>query len=252
MSTLEEYLAQEQWRPWDAMLDRLPIESGQIILDLGCGPGTVAARLAKRGAVPIGVDQDATFLEAGRRRCPATCLFKQGNLVDLKSLDLPTADGLWSSFAAAYFPDFAPILRHWATQVAPEGWIALVEVDDILSGHAPMPPDILCSLAAFESSMLAEGHYDFHMGRRLGEYCRAADLTVLAEESWPDPELAFDGPASPAIVDAWERRFKRMTGMKAFLGEQRYNEVVRCFLETIACDDHTATASVRMVVAKRK
>src|SRR5678816_3246466 len=71
MNLLAEYEAQDQWRDWDAMLKRLPIVRGQTVLDLGCGPGSVSARLAARATNVIGVDHNAEFISAAQQRCPA-------------------------------------------------------------------------------------------------------------------------------------------------------------------------------------
>lgn len=251
MSTLDEYLAQDRWRPWDAMLDRLPIEHGQRVLDLGCGPGSISARLAQRGAIPIGVDQDLNFLEAARRNSPKRCRFLQGNILTLDGLELPAAHGLWCSFAAAYFPNFAPVLKKWSDHVVQGGWIALIEVDDLLSGHSPLASDIRTELGEFECAMLSEGSYDFCMGRRLAKICESIGLTVKQDTQWSDPELAFDGPASTEIIDAWRRRFARMPAMKSYFGETRFHEIVRSFLAAIARDDHLSSATVRMVVAAK-
>jgi len=108
MNLLAEYEAQDQWRDWDAMLERLPIARGQTVLDLGCGIGSVSARLAVRAKNVVGVDYNAEFIDAARQRCPKNCAFLQSDLGTLDAKVIPGADGLWCSFAAAYFPDFSP------------------------------------------------------------------------------------------------------------------------------------------------
>jgi len=109
---LAEYEAQDQWRDWDAMLKRLPIVRGQTVLDLGCGPGSVSARLAARATNVVGVDHNAEFISAARQRCPKNCAFLQADLRKLDVRIIPRGDGLWSSFTAAYFPDFSAVLKH--------------------------------------------------------------------------------------------------------------------------------------------
>ena len=51
--------------------------------------------------------------------------------------DSTRSTGFWSSFTAAYFPDFGPVLASWLQLLRPGGWIALVEMDDLL-GHEPL------------------------------------------------------------------------------------------------------------------
>ncbi len=251
MDLLGEYEAQDQWRNWDAMLERLPIARDQTVLDLGCGPGLVSARLATRAANIVGVDRNAEFVSAARQHCPTNCTFLEADLNTLETRDIPHADGLWSSFTAAYFPDFAPILRRWISCLSPGGWVALVEIDDMWRGHHPLPAEVHAVFTEFEEHMCAEGNYDYRMGRRLGTVCRNVGLTITAEYRQNDPELAFSGPAPPAILAAWQRRFARMPGMKAYFGADRFNEITQIFLDTITRPDHRSTAAVVMVQAER-
>jgi len=251
MDLIAEYVAQEQWREWDAILDRLPIARDQTVLDLGCGPGPVSARLAGRAAKVVGIDQNLELLNAARERCPANCRFLEADLRALESQNLPLADGLWSSFTAAYFPDFASVLQCWLSYLAPGGWIALVEIDDLWRGHHPLPDGVRAAFAEFADHIFAEGSYDCRMGRRLGAICQSVGFTIKAKYRVNDPELAFDGPAPPAILAAWQRRFARMPAMRTYLGADRFNEVTQSFLETISLSDHRSTAAVVVVQAER-
>jgi trans-aconitate methyltransferase len=238
MDLLAEYKAQDQWRDWDAMLERLPIVRGQTVLDLGCGPGSVSARLAVRAKNVVGVDHNAEFINAARQRCPKNCAFLRADLRTLDSQVIPSADGLWCSFAAAYFPDFAPVLKRWISRLSPRGWVALVEIDDLWGGHHPLPDDIRSALEEFEERLRTQGGYDFRMGRRLA--------TV-----WNDAELAFSGPAPAEILAAWRRRFDRLPVMKTYFGAKRFDQIANAFLESISRPDHRSTAAVVMVQAER-
>jgi len=251
MNFLAEYEAQDQWRDWDAMLKRLPIARGQTVLDLGCGPGSVSTRLAVRAANVVGVDRNAEFISAARQRCPTNCTFKEVDLSTLDAQDLPRADGLWSSFAAAYFPDFSPVLKRWISCLSPGGWVALVEIDDLWRGHHPLPADVRAALEDFEERSRAQGGYDSRMGRRLAAVCRNIGLTAISESRWNDAELTFNGPAPAEILDAWRRRFARLPVMKAYFGDERFDQIARAFLETISRPDHRSTAAVVMIQAER-
>jgi SAM-dependent methyltransferase len=50
------------------LLDAVRITAGARVLDIGTGPGLVAAAIADRGAVPIGIDFSETMIEEARRR----------------------------------------------------------------------------------------------------------------------------------------------------------------------------------------
>lgn len=250
MGLLAEYEAQDQWRDWDAVLHRLPIVRDQTVIDIGCGPGLVSARLAMRAANIVGVDQNTELLSAARQRCPTNCTFLKADLQAFNTSRIPIADGLWCSFTAAYFSDFAPILNRWISCLSPGAWVALVEIDDLWTGHHPLPAEVHAAFTEFAEYMRAEGYYDCRMGRRLSSVCRNVGLTIKAEHRRNDPELAFDGPAPPAILFAWQRRFARMPVMKAYFGDDRFNEITRTFLDTISRPDHRSTAVVTIVQAE--
>jgi trans-aconitate methyltransferase len=72
MSLVEEYHRQFAWRDWPQALALCPITRGQQVLDLGCGPGDLAAELAARGLAITGIDQDPELLAAARARLMAT------------------------------------------------------------------------------------------------------------------------------------------------------------------------------------
>ena len=136
MSLAEEYARQFAWRAWPEILGALPPLRGSTILDLGCGAGDLAAELAGRGARVVGFDLDDGLLEAARSRGLRDAEFRRGDLRTLRAAG-PAADGIWSSFAAAYFPDLAPVLEGWGRLLRPGGRIALTEVDDLF-GHEPL------------------------------------------------------------------------------------------------------------------
>ena len=83
-----------QWHDaltWDHLKAHLPAETARPVLDLGCGTGKWAIKLAKSGYRPTCVDLSAAMLERARRRFAGTGLedrvrFVQADLVDLSSL----------------------------------------------------------------------------------------------------------------------------------------------------------------------
>ena len=52
----------------DAVLDLLAPKSGELILDVGCGDGTLTMRIAEAGARVIGLDSSPEMVEAARAR----------------------------------------------------------------------------------------------------------------------------------------------------------------------------------------
>jgi SAM-dependent methyltransferase len=105
------------------LLSQLPRRCGPV-LDVGCGAGAFAARLADRVEHVDAVDKAATMIEAARRRAPAnvTCIH-----ADMLKLSLPADryDAIVSITALHHVP-LADALRHLAPALRPGGVLAAV------------------------------------------------------------------------------------------------------------------------------
>ena len=246
MSLADEYAAQSAWRAWPAAIATLPPLEGRRVLDLGCGPGAQAALLCARGARVIGFDAHAGLIEEARARRIAGAEF---HLADLRALpdSAQDADGIWCSFAAAYLTDLRPVLEAWSRRLRPGGWMALAEVDDLFA-HEPLGERTRELLEAYADEALAAGRYDFRMGRRLARELREAGLEVALESSLSDGEFSFQGPATPAVLGAWDRRLERMLGLQRFCGAG-FADLRRDFLAALAHGEHRSASRVCWCVA---
>ena len=230
------------------MLGALPRIEGQTVLDLGCGVGDLAAELASRGARVIGVDASEELLVTARARQIPNAEFLCADLRNLPDLGI-VADGVWSSFAAAYFIDLSGVLSSWSAYIRPGGWMALTEIDDFF-GHEPLRARTRSLHDAYAQDALAAERYDFQMGRRLREHLERSGLTVAKELSPGDRELAFDGAAAPEVVEAWRARLDGMTLLRTFCGEE-WNAVREDFLGCLSRADHRAAARVCFALATK-
>lgn len=73
---------------WAGYLHDLLIEYGitdGILLELGCGTGSMTARMAELGYDMIGIDQSEEMLELARQKCPSQVLFLQQ---DMRQMEL--------------------------------------------------------------------------------------------------------------------------------------------------------------------
>jgi trans-aconitate methyltransferase len=57
-------------RGGDSLIDLLDPQPGERVLDLGCGTGELAAKIADRGASVVGLDADRNMIEQARERFP--------------------------------------------------------------------------------------------------------------------------------------------------------------------------------------
>lgn len=88
------------------------------------------------------------------------------------------------------------------------------------------------------------------MGRKLEHYLEEVGFAVSRKLTLKDRELSFDGPAGPEVIEAWRRRFDRMTLLRDFAGSDFENlreEFLRCLIRP----DHHSVASVCSCIAAR-
>ena len=248
MSLSEELKRQFGWREWPRILGELPPLRGRTVLDRGCGVGDQAAELAARGARVVGIDGNEELLREARSRRLRDAEFLGADLRSIPDLGL-AADGIWCSFAAAYFPDLPAAMAGWGRHLRPGGWIAVTEIDDLF-GHEPLGPGTRSLLDAYAREALAAGRYDFHMGRKLRGHLVASGFQVSKELVLEDRELSFAGPALPEVVDAWRSRFERMRLLRDFCGSA-FDGMRDEFLACLTLPGHRSTARVCFCLANR-
>ena len=247
MSLADDYARQHRWRSWSRIYDELPLKPSDLVVDLGCAIGDQAADLAARGARVIGVDANVDLLAVARNRKIPGATFVEADLFSWMDSSL-AADGLWCSFAPAYFTDLVPVLRRWTAALRSGAWIALVEIDELF-GHEPMSAATKAAFSRYCDEGLLAKRYDFRMGRRLAACAAAAGLTVLREMALPDQEFSFSGPASPDVLEAWALRLSRMPLLQRFFGSD-WESARAEFLGCLGSAVHTSTSRVVFVLAR--
>jgi SAM-dependent methyltransferase len=101
--------------------------SDQPILDLGCGPGAIALRLAERGIKVIAVDPSEEMLTAGRQRAAELGVsgIEWRTADSTKLAELPAVSGAVIGDAFHYM-DRDQTLRDLDAFVEPGGFVALI------------------------------------------------------------------------------------------------------------------------------
>src|SRR5688572_25666857 len=64
------YSEEQQVPTYEAALERVQLDPGQLVLDIGCGAGVFLGLVAERGAKPIGLDASEALIAAARARVP--------------------------------------------------------------------------------------------------------------------------------------------------------------------------------------
>jgi SAM-dependent methyltransferase len=248
MNLAAEYEEQFSWRPWNRIFDEVPLQAGQIVLDLGCGVGDQARELASRGCKVIGLEVNQELIDAAVLKRLPNCEFRLYDLRGTASLDIKV-DGIWSSFVAAYFTNLTELLSKWAYFLRDGGWIAITEIENLF-GHEPLSSRTRSLFQLLAKDALAAGRYDFDMGGKLQGCLEQVGFNISKLLTPQDQELSFDGAATPQVIDAWRRRFQRMPHLKALCGLD-FASVQEEFLSCLSRPDHVSTAKVVSCIATK-
>lgn len=112
------------------LLDRIGPARGLRILDVGCGDGVLATRLARSGARVSGLDASADMIAAARRRAKAAGV--EIDLVEGDAGDLPFSAGRFDCVVSVatlcFVDDPRPTIREMVRGLKPGGRLILGEL----------------------------------------------------------------------------------------------------------------------------
>jgi SAM-dependent methyltransferase len=167
----------------DAALEALGLPEQGRILDVGCGPGFVAARLLSRHPTLeiTGIDSDPGMVQRALRHIEAVS-------GDARALPFPDAHfcGAYARLVLRHVPHADRVLREMARVVRPGGRVIVIDSDDAALVVEPMPDAFEVVLSARQETARRRGGDPF-IGRRLPGLLRATDLQNIAVHL-----LAFD------------------------------------------------------------
>jgi SAM-dependent methyltransferase len=159
----------------DALLDAAGAAGGVRLLDVGCGPGHLCARAARRGARPIGIDLADGMVELAGRRHPQ---------IEFRRADaeaLPFADDSFDAAVGAFVINHLPHPDRGAAELCrvlrPGGRLALAMWDQ---------PERVAWLGLFEQAMHRTGvHPDGALppGPDAHRFADPAELRSLLERA---------------------------------------------------------------------
>ncbi len=117
--------ADERGRPFAELIARIPVQDPGYVVDLGCGPGSLTARLLERwpDAVVEGVDSSPEMIEKARATGVASML--DFHLADMRHWQPHRpVDVLISNAALQWVPGHLGLLPKLVGTLAPGGWFA--------------------------------------------------------------------------------------------------------------------------------
>jgi len=175
----------------------LALEPGMRVLDVPCGEGRIAGRLARHGCEVVGVDASAAMLARGREQYPEV-RFKQGDIRALASEGEFDAIVNWFTSFGYFDPDTNDaILASFARALRPAGKL-------LLEYHNPWRLMRLMELAGGSSAYVVE---------------RGADLMV--------DRISYDTARARSITDRFTVRDGRVTKLRFTLEQVPAPQLVR-------------------------
>lgn len=212
------------------------------VLDVGCGQGTQALRLARAGHRVTGLDSSPTLLRDFEHAL-ATEPAEVRDRVTLVHADVTEATGEATGEADVvlchgvlmYFADPDPVLRALATAVVPGGLVSLlVRNGDALALRPGLRGDWTTAAAAFDGTT-----YDNRIGvparaDRLTDLTARLDTVGLAVRTWYGVRVFTDTaqsdaelpPDLDALLDCEERAgatdpYRRVAALTHVIAERR-------------------------------
>ncbi|SEF65644.1 Cyclopropane fatty-acyl-phospholipid synthase [Thermomonospora echinospora] len=127
----------------DLMIEKIAVRPGDRVLDIGCGTGGPAVRLAREtGATVVGVTISAVQVEKARALAESSGLGDRVTFQQADAMDLPfpteSFDAVWLFESIFHMPDRIGPLRQAAAVLRPGGRLALT---DVLTSPAHDVPD---------------------------------------------------------------------------------------------------------------
>lgn len=234
-ATYQRY-GDERSRPFGDLLARVPAERPRAVVDLGCGPGTLTTRLARRWphARVSGLDSSAEMIRAAVGQ-PGPATFQVGDLCDWRPG--PDVDVVVCNATLQWVPGHQRLLTDWVGRLPAGAWLAV---------------QVPGNFAAPSHRALAELAGEPRWAHRLA--------TVLRDQPVDDPagyaRLLLDAGCT---VDAWETTYVHLLPAAVPESESERGHPVLRWMEGTAlrpvraalADDPTAWAAFRDALGER-
>jgi len=123
------------------LLGSLGKPTGQLAVDLGCGPGSTTRLVAEHVATErvVGLDQSPRLLaQATQEQASERVSFLQSD-VSAPPFPLPAATFLYSRFLLTHLREPAEVVRAWARAALPSAFLVLEETAFMTGEHPAFP-----------------------------------------------------------------------------------------------------------------
>jgi len=251
MKLIEEYVRQPSYRNWSEYISELPFDNSQTVLDLGCSIGTVSNLISERVNKVISVDNNLELLKYAENNSKSNILFIHDDLNAFDFHHLGAFNGAWISFVLAYINKPITFLKSIHTCMDDCGWIALVDINNFISGNMNPKSKYYDLVLQFEKSSFRNKEYDFNVGSKLVNYLNQVGFSIFFENhNCRDDELNFSGKASEDVVIIWKARLDRMANLSKYIGS-KYKHFSNEFIDYISSREHHSDHCVHFVIGMK-
>ncbi|MDY6811628.1 MAG: class I SAM-dependent methyltransferase, partial [Actinomycetota bacterium] len=181
------------------------IGAGTRVLDVGCGPGALAAHLRSIGVEVAAIDPSPPFVEAIRRRLPDVDV-RRGTAEELPYGDA-AFDAALAQLVVHFMADPVAGIRQMARVTRPGGVVAACVWDGPTGALAPFWDAVHVLDPDAEDEALLSGAHRGHLTRlftdaglrRVHEEAIAVDVVHPTFDEWWEPYTLGVGPAGDYV-----------------------------------------------------
>ena len=229
-------LAQTMRESGESLVAQLGVTPGLRVLDLGCGDGTTAIPIAKRGAKVLGVDIAKNLVTAGNRRADQEKLdnisFQEGDASNLEGISNNSFDLLVSIFGAMFAPRPMDVAKEMVRVTKPGGrivmgnWIPgdptlVAQILKISSSFTPPPPEGFVSpmlwgdethvISRFENAGIARENISFKRDIYTFNFNASPSEFVSMFKNYYGPTMnAFEAAAANGKTQELQRQLEEL------------------------------------------
>lgn len=230
-----------------------PAAQARRVLDVGCGPGVIAAELARQfpQTEVVGLDLSAARLAEARRQFTglANAATAPGEATQLP-FAAETFDLVFCRFLLEYLPEKAQAVSEMARVCQPGGQVLLQDLDGQMLWHHPPDEALQADLERVLGALGATG-FDPFVGRKLFALARTVGLADIVVRA--DSYHLFAGQIDEPNRRLWEMKLEIAlpAAAKALGGMAAAKRLRARFLNYLERED-TLTYSVLFTVTGRK